>query len=78
MNDEQIVEYCRKLIKANLNQYTSKNPRVILNELYEIDNDINNKAPLEHCKGIKGLMEKCIEILEEENGRRRKRSNKRG
>lgn len=65
MNDEQIVEYCKNLIKANLNQYTDENPAVIVNELYEINNDKTYKIVLEHCKGIKALLEKCIQILEE-------------
>lgn len=64
MNDEQIVEYCKKMINANLSQYTEQNPAVILNEMYEIENDKTNKKVLEHCKGLKGLLEKCIKILE--------------
>ena len=64
MNDKQIVEYCKKLIKANLNQYTEQNPGVILNEVFEIDNDKTNQKVLEHCYGLKELLEKCIEILE--------------
>ena len=67
MNDKQIVEYCKKLIKANLNQYTEQNPGVILNELFEIDNDKTNTKVLEHCYGLKELLEKCIEILEKNN-----------
>ena len=67
MNDEQIVEYCKKLIKANLNQYAYDNPGIILNEIYNLDNDKTNKELLEHCKGVKELLEKCIEILEKKN-----------
>ena len=67
MNDKQIVEYCKNLIKANLNQYIEQNPGVILNELFEIDNDKTNKKVLEHCQGLKELLEKCIEILEDKN-----------
>ena len=65
MNDEQLVEYCRKLIKSNLNQYVDDNPGIILNEIYKLDNDKTNNELLEHCKGVKELLEKCIEILEE-------------
>ena len=64
MNDKQIVEYCKKLIKANLHQYAEENPGVILNELFEIDNDKTNQKVLEHCYGLQALLEKCIEILE--------------
>ena len=65
MNDEQIVEYCKRLVKSNLNQYVDENPGLILNEIYILDNDKTNKQLLEHCKGLKELIEKCIEILEE-------------
>ena len=65
MNDKQIVEYCRKLIKANLHQYSEENPALILSTVYDLDNDKTNKTLLEHCKGVKELLEKCIEILEE-------------
>lgn len=64
MNDQQIVEYCKKLIKANLHQYVEQNPGVLLNEIFEIDNDKTNKKVLEHCYGLKELIEKCITILE--------------
>lgn len=64
MNDKQIVEYCKRLIKSNLHQYADENPAVILNELYGLDNDKNNELLLEHCKGVRELLEKCIEILE--------------
>ena len=64
MNDKQIVEYCRKLIRANLMQYADENPANILGVVYNLDNDKKNKELLEHCKGVKELLEKCIEILE--------------
>jgi hypothetical protein len=67
MNDKQIVEYCKNLIEANLNQYAGENPALILNELYELDNDKTNKTLLEHCKGVIALLEKCIKILENKN-----------
>ena len=67
MNDKQIVEYCKKLVKSNLNQYVDNNPRLILNELYLLDNDKTNKQLLGHCKGLKELLEKCIKILENNN-----------
>lgn len=68
MNDEEIVEYCRKLIKANLNQYLDVgDARLIISTIYNLDTDETNKELLEHCKGIKALMEKCIEILEAKN-----------
>lgn len=67
MNDKQIVEYCKKLIKANLNQYIEENPAVILDACYRLDNDKTNEYLLEHCYGVKELLEKCIEILEKKN-----------
>lgn len=67
MNDKQIIEYCKNLIKANLHQYVEQNPGVILNEIFEIDNDKTNQKVLEHCQCLKALLEKCIEILENKN-----------
>ena len=67
MNDTQIVEYCKRLVKTNLNQYVDENPGVILNEIYLLDTDKTNKQLLEHCEGLKALLEKCIEILEKNN-----------
>ena len=66
MNDKQIVEYCRKLIVNNLHQYAEQNPAVIVNEIFEVEGDKTNEKLLEHCKGLKALLEKCIEILEKE------------
>ena len=70
MNDEQIVEYCKRLIKENLHQYVEENPGVILNEIFEIDNDKTNQKVLEHCYGLIALLEKCVEILEDKNVRK--------
>lgn len=64
MSDEEIVEYCRKLIQANLSQYTDTNLNA-LNEFIELSEKNNKKAILRHCIGIKALLERCIEILEE-------------
>lgn len=65
MNDEQIIEYCRKLIISNLHQYTEQNPGLILNEIFEIESDETNQKLLEHCNGLMALLEKCVEILED-------------
>ena len=64
MSDEQIVEYCRKMIVTNLNQYDSNmsNPKVVI-EICELNSN-NDELLLEHCKGVKKILEKCIEILE--------------
>lgn len=64
MSDEEIIEYCRKLVQANLSQYTDTNLNA-LNEYVELSDKNNKKALLEHCTGIKALLEKCIEILKE-------------
>ena len=72
MNDEQIVEYCRKLIRANLQQYVDDNPRIILAAVFRLDTDKTNKELLEHCKGTKELLEKCIEILESDKNASKK------
>ena len=64
MSDEEIIEYCRKLIQANLSQYTDTNLNA-LNEFIELSDKNNKKAILRHCIGIKILIERCIELLEE-------------
>lgn len=64
MSDEEIIEYCRKLVQANLSQYTDTNSNA-LNEFIELSDKNNKKALLEHCIGIKALIEKCIKLLEE-------------
>lgn len=67
MNDKEIIEYCRNLIKANLNQYIdTPNSIFILKEISDLEYDNTNKTLLEHCKGLQGLLEKCINILEGE------------
>ena len=64
MSDEEIIEYCRKLVQANLSQYTDTNLNA-LNEYIELSEKNNKKALLRHCIGIKALLERCIELLEE-------------
>ena len=64
MRDE-IIEYCRKLIQANLSQYTDTNIDA-LNEYIELSHTGNKEIFLKHCIGIKALLERCIEILEEQ------------
>lgn len=63
MSDKEIIEYCRKLIQANLSQYTDTNLNA-LNEFIELSEKNNKKAILRHCIGIKALLERCIELLE--------------
>lgn len=62
MNDEQIVEYSRNLILANLNQYSDR-PDIVV-EIIELKDKSNKELLKEHCKGVINLLEKCIEILE--------------
>ena len=69
MNDGQIVEYCRKLVKANLEQYVDENTAFIISTIYNLENDKTNKELLEHCYGLKELFEKCINILEKKNAK---------
>lgn len=58
MNDKQIVEYCRQIIIGNLN----KQPQDFTQTIAEILS--SEKVLLDHCFGIRDLMNKCIEILE--------------
>lgn len=69
MNDNQIVEYCRKLVRANLTQYVDEDSAFIISTIYNLENDKTNKELLEHCYGLKELFEKCIDILEKKNAK---------
>ena len=64
MSDEEIIEYCRKLVQANLSQYADTNIDA-LNEYIELSHTGNKEIILKHCIGIKALLERCIELLEE-------------
>ena len=71
MNDKQIIEYVRNMIKANLYQYVQDGTgdvKVLMAEIYNLDNDKNNKVLLEHIKGVKALLEKAEQIIEQEIG----------
>ena len=64
MNDGQIVEYVKRLIIENLNQYVcTGNTELILSEIYNLDNDKDNKVLLGHIKGVKALLEKAEQII---------------
>ena len=64
MNDEQIIEYVKKMLIVNLQQYMDNNPMLITHEVFEIQNENDNTALLAHLKGVKNLIEKAIEIIE--------------
>ena len=66
MNDKQIVEYARRLIRANLLQYEETNTATIISEIYNLDNDKTNKELLEHINGVIELLQKAKEIIEKE------------
>ena len=71
MNDKQIIEYVKNMIKANLQQYVQDGTgdvKVLMAEIYNLDNDKNNKALLGHIKGVKELLEKAEQIIEQEKG----------
>lgn len=67
MSNEEIIEYCRKLIQANLSQYVDTNIDVF-KEYIELSFTSNKEIILKHCIGIKALLEKCIELLKEDDG----------
>ena len=77
MNDKQIIEYVRDMIKANLHQYIKTgDTKMILSELYNLDNDKNNEVLLEHIKGVKALLEKAEQIIERKQIYPSQRKNK--
>lgn len=69
MNDKQIVEYVRNMIIVNLNQYIQNKTgdvRLLMSEIYNLENDENNETLLGHIKGVKELLEKAEKIIESE------------
>ena len=64
MNDEQIVAYCKRIIKSNLQYYDNK-PEVMV-ELFELSSHSKEieKRYLAHFKGLRDLLNKAIEIVE--------------
>ena len=60
MNDEQIINYCRRLaisnLKAQQQDFTEEIASILASE----------EVLLEHCYGIRDLMDECIKILEKE------------
>lgn len=70
MNDKQIIEYVRNMIKANLQQYLQDgtgDTKLLISEIYNLDDDKDNKILLEHIKGVKALLEKAEQIIETQN-----------
>ena len=66
MSEEEVIEYCRKLVIANLKQYVdTDNSKVIVKAIYDLQNDKTNKELLEHCKGIINLLKECKRIIED-------------
>ena len=57
--DEQVVEYCRKIIIANL----KSQDRDFAEEIHQVQ--VSDTSLLDHCYGIGSLMAKCIRILED-------------
>ena len=76
MNDKQIVEYARKLIRANLLQYEETNTATIISEIYNLDNDKTNKELLEHINGVIELLQKAKEIIEKERNENKNDNNR--
>ena len=69
MNDKQIIEYVRNMIKTNLQQSLQDGTggtKVLIAEIYNLNNDEDNKVLLEHIKGVKALLEKAEQIIKQE------------
>lgn len=66
MNEEQIIEYCRKLITSNLETRAREgapNTPLLLATVYELSDEDNEELLLEHMKGVRDLLEEGIKIL---------------
>ena len=73
MNDKQIIEYVKNMIRANLQQYVQDETgdiKVLMAEIYNLDDDKDNKVLLEHIKGVKALLEKAEQIIEQAKSKR--------
>ena len=71
MSDKQIIEYVKNMIEANLHQYVQNGTgdiKVLMAEIYNLDNDKDNKLLLEHIKGVKALLERAEQIIEQGKG----------
>ena len=67
MNDKQIIEHVRNMIKANLQQYINDGTgdiKILMAEIWKLDDDKDNKVLLEHIKAVKLLLEKAEQIIE--------------
>ena len=58
MNDDEIVEYCRRLVVSNLGQYSTP---ACLNAILDVKHD--DFTLYEHVCALKEMFEKCEEIL---------------
>lgn len=76
MNDKQIVEYARKLIRANLMQYEETNTAYIISTIYNLDTDKTNGELLEHINGVIELLQKAKEIIEKERNENKNDNNR--
>lgn len=65
MTDAQLIEYCRKMLIANLQQYADQDINIVAT-IMNLTDIKNKKLLLEHCKGVKSLLEKAIKLLEKE------------
>ena len=65
MTDAQLIEYCRKLIIANLHQYADQDIGIFAT-IVDLKDIKNKKLLLEHCKAVKDLLGKAIKLLEKE------------
>ena len=65
MTDAQLIEYCRKMLIANLHQYADQDINIAVT-IIDLKDRKNKKLLLEHCKAVKSLLEKAIKLLEKE------------
>ena len=65
MTDAQLIEYCRKMLIANLQQYADQDIN-IFSTIIDLKDTKNKKLLLEHCKAVKDLLGRAIKLLEKE------------
>ena len=65
MTDAQLIEYCRKMLIANLHQYADQDIN-IFSTIIDLKDRENKKLLLEHCKAVKDLLGRAIKLLEKE------------
>ena len=62
MNEEEKIEYCKKLVIANLKQYVEEKSDIFAH-IYALNSDESNGTLLKHLEVLNEVIEETIDIL---------------